>query len=158
MLAQLGYETCGVDISVYAIKQAKNQIIGNFIVGDAQVGMPFEAKMFDLVTCFDVLEHLKWPEKALIEMFEACRGTLVCTTPNRKVERPIRKLLRDYDETHVSTKTSAAWKDLIMGDLAPKKLKVEVFYDLAVRFGGKLFFKSFSVPTIGLTVRIAVGK
>jgi SAM-dependent methyltransferase len=158
VLARLGYETCGVDISAYGIRQAKSQGGGAFLVCDAGAALPFGADTFDLVTCFDVLEHLPQPEKALLGMFEVCRGTLVCTTPNRKVEKPIRKLMRDYDETHISTMSPAAWRKCASVNLAPKALTVEAFYDLALRFGGKLFFKSFSVPTYGLTVRIAARK
>ena len=78
--------------------------------------MPFVGETFDLVTCFDVLEHLPNPEKALLGMFEACRGTLVCTTPNKKVEKTIRKLTGDYDETHISVKSPSKWQESCRGD------------------------------------------
>jgi 2-polyprenyl-3-methyl-5-hydroxy-6-metoxy-1,4-benzoquinol methylase len=158
VLADLGYETFGVDISTYGTKEAKPLSSSQFLVCDAQTSMPFKAETFDLVTCFDVLEHLPFPEKALVSMFNVCKGTLVCTTPNKKVEKPIRKLMRDYDETHINTKTSAQWQKCFTSNLECKALKVEAFYDLVVRFGGKLFFKSFSIPTYGLTVRIVIGK
>mgnify|MGYP005851221937 CR=1 FL=1 len=127
------------------------------MVCDAQTALPVVAEAFDLVTCFDVLEHLPNPEKALLGMLEACKGALVCTTPNRKVEKPIRKMLRDYDQTHISTKTPQEWQTAA-AKLPAQSFRVEAFYDLAVRFGGKLFFKSFSLPTYGLTVRIAIRK
>ena len=111
---------------------------------DAQTSMPFTSETFDLVTCFDVLEHLSFPEKALVNMFNVCKGTLVCTTPNRKVEKPIRKLMGDYDETHISVKSPLQWKKCIQEILDYKEFKVESFYDLAVKLGGKLFFKSFN--------------
>ena len=158
VLADLGYETLGVDISAYGTKQAKTLSSGQFLVCDAQTSLPFKAETFDLVTCFDVLEHLPFPEKALKNMFNVCKGTLVCTTPNKKVEKPVRKFMRDYDETHISVKSPADWQECITSNLACGKLQVESFYDLAVKFGGKLFFKSFNIPTYGLTVRIVVGK
>ncbi len=159
VLSGLGYETCGVDISTWGTKQARTLVGGEFLVCDAQTTLPFRDETFDLVTCFDVLEHLPYPEKAILGMSKASKSSLVCTTPNKKVEKPIRKLMRDYDETHISTKTSYDWKECLSHSLAAcKDLKVEAFYDLAVQFGGKLFFKSFSVPNYGLTVRIAVRK
>jgi 2-polyprenyl-3-methyl-5-hydroxy-6-metoxy-1,4-benzoquinol methylase len=158
VLTNLGYETCGVDISAWGIRQAMSQNDSMFLVCDAQSALPFGADRFDLVTCFDVLEHLPHPEIALIEMFEACKGVFVCTTPNKKVEKPVRKLMRDYDDTHISVKSPEAWRECVAGNLAPENLVVEAFYDLAMRFGGKLFFKSFSVPTYGLTIRIAARK
>jgi len=158
VLADLSYDTCGVDISTYGTKQGK--IIGGsqFVVCDAQTSMPFTSETFDLVTCFDVLEHLPFPEKALVNMFNVCKGTLVCTTPNRKVEKPIRKLMRDYDETHISVKSPLQWEKCIKEILNYKAFKVESFYDLALKLGEKLFFKSFNIPTYGLTVRIFMKK
>ncbi|MCL5949484.1 MAG: methyltransferase domain-containing protein [Candidatus Bathyarchaeota archaeon] len=158
VLADLGYDVFGVDISTWGTKYAKNLGGSHFVVCDAQTSMPFKAGTFDLVTCFDVLEHLPGPEKALVSMFNACKGILVCTTPNKKVEKPIRKLMRDYDETHISVKSPLQWQKCIKTNLECRALNVGVFYDLPLRFGGKLFFKSFNVPTYGLTVRIAVEK
>lgn len=158
VLAALGYETFGVDISAWGTKQAKDQSNAQFLVCDAQTIMPFKSGTFDLVTCFDVLEHLPYPEKALMSMFDVCKGALVCTTPNKKVEKPIRKLMRDFDETHINAKTPVQWQKCVTSNLECKALKVEAFYDLPLKFGGKLLFKSFSIPTYGLTVRIAVGK
>jgi 2-polyprenyl-3-methyl-5-hydroxy-6-metoxy-1,4-benzoquinol methylase len=158
ILESLGYETMGFDVSRHGITQAKIHSEGAFLICDALVSLPFRTGVFDLVTCFDVLEHLKHPQGALLSMFDACKGTVVCTTPNKKVEKPIRKLLHDYDETHISVKTPKEWRDTVTGNLVSKDFKVASFYDLAVRLGGKLFFKSFNVPTYGLTVRIAIRK
>jgi 2-polyprenyl-3-methyl-5-hydroxy-6-metoxy-1,4-benzoquinol methylase len=158
VLASLGYETVGVDVSAWGTKQAKSILGGEFLVCDVQTPLPFNADKFDLVTCFDVLEHLPNPEKALSNMFNVCKRALVCTTPNKKVEKPIRKLMRDYDETHISVKTSADWHECAANNLATKELRVEAFHDLAFRFSGKLCFKSFSAHTYGLTVRIAATK
>jgi 2-polyprenyl-3-methyl-5-hydroxy-6-metoxy-1,4-benzoquinol methylase len=158
VLANLGYETCGVDISTYGTKQGKDIGGSQFIVCDAQTSMPFTSETFDLLTCFDVLEHLPFPEKALVNMFDVCKGTLVCTTPNRKVEKPIRKLMNDYDETHISVKSPLQWEKCIKEILNYNVFKVESFYDLAVKLGGKLLFKSFNIPTYGLTVRLLIKK
>lgn len=156
-LSELGYETFGVDVSAWGTSQAKLGS-GEFMVCDAQNALPFSAGAFDLVTCFDVLEHLPYPEQALLGMSEVCSGALICTTPNRKVEKPLRKLMRDYDETHISVKSQVDWKACVSENLAFRDLSVESYYDLSGRFGGKLFFKSFHFPTYGLTVRIAVRK
>ncbi len=158
VLVDLGYETFGVDISTHGVKQAKPLSANQFLVCDAQTSIPFVAKTFNLVTCFDVLEHMPFPEKALTGMFNVCKGALVCTTPNKKVEKPIRKLMHDYDETHINTKALDQWQKFVSSSLDYKDFKVEAFYDLAIRFGDKLFFKSFNIPTYGLTVRIAVEK
>jgi 2-polyprenyl-3-methyl-5-hydroxy-6-metoxy-1,4-benzoquinol methylase len=157
-LAELGYEAFGTDISGWGIKQAKQLTNSEFLVCDAQTSLPFKAETFDLETCFDVLEHLPNPQQALLGMFEASRGILVCTTPNRKVEKPIRKLMRDYDETHISTKSQADWQKCVSSTLSSSQLRLDAFYDFALRFGKRLFYKSVNIPTYGLTVRIAVKK
>jgi 2-polyprenyl-3-methyl-5-hydroxy-6-metoxy-1,4-benzoquinol methylase len=158
VLEELGYETFSFDISKWGINQAKSISNAQFLVCDAQTSMPFKNATFDLVTCFDVLEHLPFPEKALLSMFDVSKGIIVCTTPNEKVEKPIRKLTRDYDESHINTKSPQQWQNCITSNLNSKALEVKAFYDLAVKFGGKLFFKSFNIPTYGLTVRIVVKK
>ena len=158
VLAELGYETFGVDISTWGTKHAKTLSSRQFLVCDAQTSMPFKVGSFDLVTCFDVLEHLPYPEKALVSMFNSCKGALLCTTPNKRVEKPIRKLMLDYDQTHINTKSPSQWQKCITSNLECKTLRIEAFYDLAVRFWGKLLFKSFKIPRYGLTVRIVVRK
>ncbi len=158
MLASLGYELIGSDVSRWGIKQAKSILDSEFLVCDVQTHLPFEDDKFDLVTCFDVLEHLPNPEKALLNMFDVCKGTLVCTTPNKKVEKLIRKLMHDYDDTHISVKSPLDWRECVANSLVAKELKVEAFHDFAVRFSDRLFFKSFSARTYGLTVRIVATK
>jgi len=154
VLEGLGYDVVGVDISAWGTKQAKTHCGGEFLVCDAQTQMPFSGG-FDLVTCFDVLEHLPNPENALAGMFAVCRGGMVCTTPNKKVEKLVRTLTGDYDETHISVKSPEEWRRLFNGVLDVNCLEVECFYDLPLHLGGNLFFRSFNIPTYGLTVRLA---
>lgn len=156
VLSDLGYETFGVDISRWGTKQAKYKKENQFVICDAQDSLPFLHGAFDLVTCFDVLEHLPFPEKALLGMFTASKSIIVCTTPNQKVEKVIRKFTGDYDETHISVKSPADWKKSVA--LLGGKLRVDAYFDCPVLVRGKLFFKSVRIPTYGLTVRIAVWK
>jgi 2-polyprenyl-3-methyl-5-hydroxy-6-metoxy-1,4-benzoquinol methylase len=158
VLAGLGYEVVGLDVSRWAVSQARERVAADFLLCDG-AGVPFQNGAFDLVTCFDVLEHLPSPERAVCAMFAACRGALVCTTPNAKVEKPIRKLIGDYDETHVNAKSQSQWRRLIDENcMGASQVQVEPFHDFSLGFGGKLFFKSFRIPSFGLTVRIVVKK
>jgi 2-polyprenyl-3-methyl-5-hydroxy-6-metoxy-1,4-benzoquinol methylase len=157
VLCGLGYEVVGLDISKWGASQAKKACAADFLVCDAQQSMPFQDGTFDLVTCFEVLEHLPAPQKALAAMFSAAKGTMVCSTPNKKVEKTIRKLMRDYDQTHINTKTPQEWHTSA-ASLGGSAFEVEAFHDLTVRLGGKLFFKSFRIPSFGLTIRIVVKK
>ena len=159
VLETLGYETCAIDLSKWGVKQAKSYTNGNFLVCDAQTSLPFKAMSFDLIICFDVLEHLQFPQRAILNMLEACHGTLVCTTPNRAVEKPVRKITRDFDETHINVKSPSEWKKAIEGKTDYKLLKAETYLDLTARLANKrVFFKSLKLPEFGLTVRILVKK
>ncbi|UCF44896.1 MAG: class I SAM-dependent methyltransferase [Candidatus Bathyarchaeota archaeon] len=159
ILETLGYETYGVDLSKWGVKRAKMNSDGYFLVCDAQTNFPFRAMTFDLITCFEVLEHLQFPEKAIQNMLEICEGAVICTTPNKAVEKPVRKIMRDFDETHINVKFSSEWEKCIKDTLDYKLLKIETFYDFTAKIADRLlFFKSFKVPNFGLTVRILVRK
>ena len=66
-------EIYGIDISVQAIKRAKQRIKdGNFIVGDAQK-LPYLANDFDAVFCLEMLEHVDFPGKVLKGMYRVLK-------------------------------------------------------------------------------------
>jgi 2-polyprenyl-3-methyl-5-hydroxy-6-metoxy-1,4-benzoquinol methylase len=159
ILKAWSYETCSVDLSKWGISQAKAGSGVDFLVCDAQTMLPFRTDSFDLVTCFDVLEHLRFPEKAIRNMLESCKGTLICTTPNRRVEKPVRRITRDYDGTHVSVKSASEWKNTVKESGNCRLVRVETFYDVTAKLANsRVLFKSFKLPTLGLTVRILVTK
>jgi 2-polyprenyl-3-methyl-5-hydroxy-6-metoxy-1,4-benzoquinol methylase len=159
VLETLGYETYGIDLSKWGVRQAKTSSDGYFLVCDAQTKLPFRNMPFDLVLCFDILEHLRFPEKAIQNMLDACSGVMVCTTPNKAVEKPLRKIMRDFDETHINVKFPSEWENCIRENGNFTLLKVKTFYDLAVKLtNSRLLFKSFGIPRFGLTVRILVRK
>ena len=62
-------EIFGIDISEYAIKNSKEEIKSNLIVGDA-ANLPYEDNYFDLVISINTLHCLEAPHlyKALKEM------------------------------------------------------------------------------------------
>jgi 2-polyprenyl-3-methyl-5-hydroxy-6-metoxy-1,4-benzoquinol methylase len=155
MLEEMGYETCSIDVSKWSLNQAKNNTHGNLLNCDAQTRLPFKNRSFDIVTCFDVLEHLENPEKAFQQMLESCRGVLVCTTPNKAVEKTIRRITRDYDETHINTRSASDWTRFLKYATYTKLSRVDTFLDLTTNLSkGRLFFRSLRVPKFGLTVRI----
>lgn len=157
ILESFGYDAYGVDISKYSVKQAKENHATHFAVCDVQKDLPFKKEIFDLVTCFEVLEHLENPLHAIKNMFDSCKDTMVCTTPNRAVEKPIKKVLRDFDETHIAVKTPWEWKKYLQENLRSNFVKIESFFDTSLRVADKLlFFKSLKVPYLGLDIRILI--
>ncbi|MGB9676423.1 MAG: class I SAM-dependent methyltransferase [Candidatus Bathyarchaeales archaeon] len=155
LLKSLGYEVIGVDVSKFGVKQAKKTInTDEFAVCDVQRNLPFKKK-FDLVICLEVLEHLQDPLKALQNMCDTCEGIILCTTPNKTVERVVKKILKDFDKTHVNVKTPREWEKCISGILRNRFIKVECFVDFTFSVADRLFFKSFRLP-FGMDTRILI--
>jgi SAM-dependent methyltransferase len=109
---EYGYTVYSTDISLYALNQAKKiSQAEDMIVCDAQ-NLPF-TEAFDLVMCFEVLEHLKIPEKTLKNAFQAFNpgGLFVASTPN-----PLTRSHWDaahQDPTHISLKGAKEWKSIL---------------------------------------------
>jgi 2-polyprenyl-3-methyl-5-hydroxy-6-metoxy-1,4-benzoquinol methylase len=157
VLESYGYDATGVDISKYSTKQAKKTCPTNFVVCDVQKNFPFKNKVFDLVTCFEVLEHLTHPLEAIKNMFMSCGQIMICTTPNKAVERPIKEIVGDFDKTHISLRVPWEWKEHIQKNLKCSLVEVEPFFDASLRVADKLlFFRSFKVPYFGLDIRILI--
>jgi SAM-dependent methyltransferase len=78
----------GVDISDQAIKQAAEKVSGvvgfEFMVHDADFGLPFNDSFFDSVVCDAVLEHMPYPPALLKEIYRVLKpqGELVLLVPN----------------------------------------------------------------------------
>lgn len=160
ILKSLGYCAYGIDISKHSVKQAKKRIKpAHFLVCDVQKNLPYKERTFDLITCFEVLEHLQTPLKAIEKMYFCCKDILIYTTPNRLVEKPIKKIVRDFDETHISLGIPREWEKILSENLKFETLKVQSFFDVNLRVRDKLlFFKSFKVPYFGLDIRILIKK
>jgi len=121
---EMGYETYGVDISDYAITRARKETMASLHVFDANKGLPFfQDNWFDLVTMFDVIEHLRTPDAVLNEAHRVLKasGALVVTTPNLDaVERLFKKIMGMEntwhgfkDETHLRVFSAQSLKLLV---------------------------------------------
>jgi len=81
----------GVDISPDALDQARERAgdLEEFVVGDLH-NLPCEDHSFDLVTCFETIEHVADPERGLDELRRVLRpdGLLLLSSPNRDVYIP----------------------------------------------------------------------
>lgn len=76
-----GWQACGLEISAAAARRARDAAPGRIAVGHA-LRAPFADGTFDLVTSWDVLEHLADPQAAAAELARLLRpgGRLVLTT------------------------------------------------------------------------------
>ena len=77
LLEHHGYKALGVDASRYACSRSRY-----VICGDAEAP-PFKDESFDLITCFETVEHLMYPEVAIARFHDLLKahGTLLVTTP-----------------------------------------------------------------------------
>jgi O-antigen biosynthesis protein len=81
-------EVTGVDISESAVEESARRGAGSarFVVGDL-AALPFADDSFDLVVCFETIEHVPDQERALDELRRvlAPNGLLAISSPNRDV-------------------------------------------------------------------------
>lgn len=115
ILSDLGFEAFGLDLSEYAIEEAKRRTDARVSTGNVQDSIPFDEK-FDLITCLDTLEHLGKPKQAIVNMYDKLEegGLFVGSTPNRNWWR--RKLgVHNEEGTHRSIKTATEWKEILDG-------------------------------------------
>lgn len=110
VLMERGFEPYGLDVSEHAIAEARQSLPSiTFAIGSVEDRIPFE-QTFDLVVCFEVLEHLAEPLRALLNAKEAltASGVLVAAVPNPASRSPFRV----EDPTHVSEHVPEYWRDL----------------------------------------------
>ena len=85
MLAEQADRVTAIDIAEAVIDVARGQVPGvDFHVGDLH-SLPFEDRSFDLVVCFEAIEHVDDPERVLDELTRvlAPGGILLVSSPNR---------------------------------------------------------------------------
>ena len=78
------YETYGIDVSFYGIKQAKHISPTSCFQIGAVNNLGYQHQFFDIITGFDILEHLDDPNEALREFHRVLKqdGILALTVPN----------------------------------------------------------------------------
>ncbi|MBW8003601.1 MAG: class I SAM-dependent methyltransferase [Planctomycetes bacterium] len=83
VMKERNYEVYGVEVSKYAAGYAKNSLNLNVHEGDLQ-SADFHDEFFDIITMWDVLEHLSNPQETLIEIKRILtgNGVLIIETLN----------------------------------------------------------------------------
>lgn len=91
MLSKNASEVTGMDYSAETVSFAsENYKAGNvkFVTGDV-TSMPFDNGSFDLITAFEIFEHVENPQNMLKEMSRVLRkdGIVLISTPNADYEK-----------------------------------------------------------------------
>jgi SAM-dependent methyltransferase len=85
-----------MDISRSALDVArKNSPNSSFTRGDIY-RIPFKTECFDLVMAFEVLEHLKYPEKVIVEVGRVSRQYCMFSVPNEPYFRAMNFMRGKY--------------------------------------------------------------
>ncbi len=95
----------GVDVSSEAIEYAISRYNSDglsFRVGDILDLTFLPDNHFDVVTCFETIEHVKDPQRALVELARVLKpkGLLIISSPNRKLTSPGRTAIDEPLNIH----------------------------------------------------------
>ncbi|HEX2112351.1 MAG TPA: class I SAM-dependent methyltransferase [Gaiellaceae bacterium] len=111
LLAETAREVVGVDYSPVAIDHARRSYAREnvrFVVADA-TALDDSLGHFDVVTCFEVVEHVERDDRLFAGVARVLRpgGTLVLSTPNRLVDELVESIGGGHFEYHVNVLTPA---------------------------------------------------
>lgn len=104
ILTKRGFDVWATDVSEYAVKKAQKLTPkAHFSVVDIQKKIQIK-EQFDLIICFEVVEHLEKPDLGIINMVDKLKvgGTLVISTP-------FPYSWNYHDPTHINLKTPKEW-------------------------------------------------
>lgn len=106
-----GFAAFGVDVSAYALARAGREApsAGGRVLRGMANRLPFTDASFDIVSAFDVLEHLHQPEAALAEAHRVLKpgGVLIGATPD-----PL--FFAGHEDTHFSERPPSFWIDRLL--------------------------------------------
>jgi len=146
LLNRLGYDSYGIDRSNHALKRGKTILKkSNLILADAQ-SLPLKKESFNLITCFETIEHVIEPVSMLESIYALLRrgGVFIMTTPVPGVMSNliIHGLARVPRWTHPSVKQPGEWVSLL------KSLgfsNIHASYSLLMPIPATLFNRYYSV-------------
>ncbi len=116
--AEKYYDTYGIDVSNYGISEARQRTTRTKLSIASIEHINYKNESFDIITCFDVLEHLEYPEVAIHECWRVLKkgGIFVIRVPNTSsLGCKLKK--EDWfgykDNTHVSLLNNEEWFDVV---------------------------------------------
>ncbi|HYG91603.1 MAG TPA: methyltransferase domain-containing protein [Azospirillum sp.] len=124
-LSQCGHEVIGVDVSSDALADAKRRFSAANLEFRQVSGqeLPFESGRFDLITSFQVIEHIVDMDLYLNEIRRVLKpgGTVVFTTPNANIR--LDPGMRPWNRFHVQEFTPSQLETLLRPFFAEVRLR-----------------------------------
>ena len=110
LLNKMGYQAIGLDVSI--IKRVRVKGIDLVMADGAK--LPYRSSSFDLITCFETMEHVTEPECIVSEAHRVLRegGIFILTTPLKSIINDIIDFIRG-EKTHVSTMIVRELKEIM---------------------------------------------
>jgi SAM-dependent methyltransferase len=113
------YQTFGIDISGYSVEESRKNAARADVRIASAAALPFNNDYFDIVTAFDIIEHLKDPGLFLTQAQAVLKkgGLLVISTPNPNSLgarlKPGTEWAGRRDITHLTILPPEEWRSLI---------------------------------------------
>ncbi|MCX5998402.1 MAG: class I SAM-dependent methyltransferase, partial [Chloroflexi bacterium] len=112
-----GYQAFGLDLSDLAVGIAKRRLITSDVIQGDVRSLPLKDNCLDIVTCFDVLEHLEDPPDGLRQVARSLKpgGLFVASVPNTDsfgLKWKGRQWFAYRDSTHVSVLPPDTWAEM----------------------------------------------
>lgn len=118
-LAQQYFEVSGVDISAFALASAKKRLknANLQVIDGSKEKLPYKNESFDVVTCFDVIEHLANTQFLFSEVYRVLKknGVFFITTPGHETlfSNFFGRFVAD-DPTHVNKNNYHIWQKMLV--------------------------------------------
>jgi len=123
---KVGIKTYGLEVSDYAVNEAKKYTQAE-IRKPVKLNSLFINERFDVITAFDVLEHLNNDKRILKFAYDRLKtdGILYGTTPNAKYF--LNRLFGEADPTHINVHGAVYWFNLLR-DIGFRDIKIKYIF------------------------------
>jgi len=100
--AGFGVDAFGLDISQYAVAQAKQR--RTEVIRASAEALPFRSNVFEAISVLELVEHLSYPSKMIKEIDRVC-----CKASVILLSTPTKRAPSDSDATHIGIRPAHTW-------------------------------------------------